>query len=44
MQCTLCNEGFERAEIDLGEVIKVEGEFWHSACYDEYYEEVLETV
>lgn len=44
MLCALCNEAFEQVEIEFGEVVKVEDEYWHAVCYAEYFEETLETV
>lgn len=43
-QCTLCNEAFEQIEIEFGEIIEVDEEFWHAECYAEYFGEVLETA
>ena len=42
--CTLCNEAFEQVEIEFGEVIEVDEEYWHQECYAEYFGETLETV
>lgn len=42
MLCHLCNEAFEQAELEFGEVIQIDEEYWHAACYAEYYDEVLE--
>lgn len=40
--CQLCNELFEQAEFDFNEVIQINGEYWHTACYAEYYDETLQ--
>jgi len=40
MQCKLCNEAFEQVELEFGEVYRVDDEFWHAACYAEYFDEV----
>ncbi len=40
MRCKLCNEAFEQVELEFGEVYRVEDEFWHAACYAEYFDEV----
>lgn len=39
-QCTLCNEAFDHVQLQFGEVIEVEGEFWHVECFDEYFGEI----
>lgn len=44
MLCSLCNESFEQAEIELGEVITIDDEHWHAECYAEYFDETLENV
>ena len=44
MQCRLCNEAFEQVELDFGEIVQVDDEFWHLECYAEYYGEALETA
>ena len=44
MQCTLCNETFEQIEIDFGEVLKMDDEYWHAECYSEYFEVSLQKV
>ncbi len=44
MHCALCNESFEQVEIEFGEVLKVEDEYWHQDCYAEYFEDALEKV
>lgn len=44
MNCALCNESFEQVEIEFGEVLKVEDEYWHTDCYAEYFEDSLEKV
>jgi len=43
-QCTLCNEAFEQIEMELGEIVEVDEEYWHAECYAEYFGEVLETA
>lgn len=42
--CTLCNEPFESVELQFGDVIEVEGEFWHVECFAEYFDEVVEVA
>lgn len=42
MQCYLCNEAFEQVDIEFGEIIQIEDEYWHAECYSEYFEEVAE--
>lgn len=42
--CTLCNEAFEQVEIEFGEMVEVDEEFWHAECYAEYFGETLEAV
>lgn len=44
MQCRLCNESFEQVELDFGEVVQIDEEYWHAACYAEYFDESLETA
>ena len=44
MQCRLCNESFEQVELDFGEVIQIDDEYWHADCYAEYFDESLETA
>ena len=44
MQCRLCNESFEQVELDFGEVVQIDDEYWHAACYAEYFDESLETA
>jgi hypothetical protein len=38
-QCTLCNESFEQVDLDFGEIITIEEEYWHAECYAEYFGE-----
>jgi hypothetical protein len=40
--CALCNEAIEQVEIDFGDAFQLEEEFWHTECYAEYFDEVLE--
>lgn len=40
MRCKLCNEAFEQVELEFGEVYRVDDEYWHAACYAEYFDEV----
>ncbi|NLN93661.1 MAG: hypothetical protein GX130_10195 [Candidatus Hydrogenedens sp.] len=42
MNCALCNEFVEENELVCGEALEVDGEYWHSECYVEYYGEELE--
>ena len=42
MHCSLCNEAFGQADIEVGEIIQLGDELWHSECYSEYFEEALE--
>ena len=44
MQCTLCNEHINDNDMSFGDAIEVEGEYWHTDCYEEYHEEILEMV
>lgn len=44
MQCTLCNEYIEDVDLQFGDAIEVEGEYWHAECFAEYFDEVLETA
>ncbi|HOZ45666.1 MAG TPA: hypothetical protein PLO37_08800 [Candidatus Hydrogenedentes bacterium] len=44
MRCALCNEHIENVELEFGDAIEVEGEYWHVECYAEYFDEVLEAV
>ncbi len=44
MRCTLCNEPFEDIEIEMNEIHEIEGEYWHTECYAEYFGETLEEV
>lgn len=44
MQCTLCNEHIDEVQLQFGDAIEIEGEYWHAECYAEYYDEVLERV
>ena len=41
-QCTLCNEHIEEFQMELGEAVEVDGEYWHADCFAEYFGEVLE--
>ena len=43
-RCCLCNEPIEQTEFELEIVQIVDGEYWHTECYAEYYEESLEAV
>jgi hypothetical protein len=43
MQCTLCNEHIEEVEVEFGDAVEVDGEYWHADCFAEYFGEVLET-
>lgn len=42
--CTLCNEHIDDNELEFGDALEIEGEFWHSECYQEYFGEILESV
>lgn len=39
MRCTLCNEHIEEVELTFGDVVEIHGEYWHSECFAEYFEE-----
>ncbi len=39
MRCALCNEAIEEKDLDLGEARDMDGEYWHTECYAEYFEE-----
>ncbi len=41
MRCALCNEYIEPIELELGDAKIVDGEYWHTDCYAEYYDEEL---
>lgn len=44
MRCRLCNEHIEDIEMQFGDVVEIEGEYWHGECFAEYFEEVLEVA
>jgi len=44
VHCTLCNEHISDVEVEFGDAVEVDGEFWHQECFEEYFGEVLETV
>ena len=44
MQCALCNEHVDEVELQFGDVIEVDNEYWHIECYAEYFDEVVELV
>lgn len=44
MNCCLCNEQIEDIDIQFGDVEIIDGEYWHTECFAEYFEEVLEGV
>ena len=44
MRCTLCNEHIEPVEVQFGDAVEVEGEYWHIECYAEYFDVVGEPV
>ncbi len=44
MQCQLCNEHIEDVEFQFEDAFEIDGEFWHSECYAEYFGEVYEEV
>ena len=37
MHCAFCNENIEREDMELGEVVCIEGNYWHSDCFTEYF-------
>ena len=43
-RCTLCNEPIEEIEFELEGVKLIDGEYWHTECYAEYFEESLEVA
>lgn len=43
-QCTLCNEYIEEVELEFGDALEIDGEYWHGECYAEYFGEVLESA
>lgn len=43
-KCTLCNEDIEKVDFEFGEAVDLDGEYWHTECYAEYFGEVLETA
>ncbi len=44
MKCTLCNEHIEDIDLQFGDAVEVDEEYWHAECYAEYFDEALETV
>jgi len=44
VHCTLCNEPIEEVELQFGDVVEVDGEYWHVECYAEYFEEILDVA
>ena len=42
MQCALCNEHIDGVELQFGDAIELDNEYWHIECYAEYFDEVLE--
>lgn len=43
-QCTLCNEDITDIELQFGDAVELDEEFWHAECYAEYFGEILETA
>lgn len=41
-RCALCNEYIEDIEFQFEEAIEVDGEYWHTECYEEYFGETPE--
>jgi len=39
-QCALCNEHVDDVELQFGDVIDLDGEYWHTECYAEYFGEM----
>jgi hypothetical protein len=44
MQCTLCNEHIEDIELEFGDAVEVDDEYWHAECYAEYFDLSAEAV
>jgi hypothetical protein len=44
MICTLCNEHIEDVEIQFGDAVQLDKEYWHAECYAEYFDLALEEV
>lgn len=39
MRCRLCNEHIEEVELTYGDIVEIQGEYWHPECFAEYFEE-----
>ncbi len=44
MQCIVCNEDIHKTEVEFGDVVVIEEEYWHRECYAEYFGEEYEEV
>ena len=39
MHCTLCNEQIQENELEFEDAFKIEDEYWHADCFDEYFDD-----
>jgi len=44
VRCTLCNEPIDEIELRFDGVIETHGEYWHTECYAEYFDLLLEVA
>ena len=44
MRCTLCNEQIEDVDLQNGDVVEVNGEYWHPECFSEYFGEIVDVA
>lgn len=44
VRCALCNEPIDYVELRFDGIIEMHGEYWHTECYAEYFDEMLEVA
>ena len=44
MRCALCNEHIDDVELQFGDAVEFDEEYWHTECYAEYFELELDFV
>ena len=44
MRCALCNEPIDYVELRFDGIIEMHGEYWHTECFAEYFDEMLEVA
>jgi hypothetical protein len=44
VRCIMCNEDIEEVDMQYGDVVEVNGEYWHPECFAEYFGEIVDVA